>query len=93
MLTQLLLSTKRWLDSNRYPPAWNGDAFDTKGEAEYRNKEIARLVGQITVQDAPEWFAIVRSMRSDKKRWRSNVWEIPGSSVAREKPEGFDKAS
>ncbi|MEQ1941672.1 RelA/SpoT domain-containing protein [Mesorhizobium sp. VNQ89] len=43
-----------------FPPAWDGDAFDIRVEADYRNKEISRLVDEITSANAAEWFATIR---------------------------------
>ena len=42
-----------------FPPAWEGDKFDPKGEEAYRSQRIGGLVNEVTEGTADEWLAVL----------------------------------
>jgi len=43
-----------------FPPAWDDQDFDIKGEVEYRKERICELVGEVNDQNAEEWLATLQ---------------------------------
>ena len=43
-----------------FPPAWEGSAFDVKGQELYRKERIDELVGDVNEQNAEEWLNILK---------------------------------
>ena len=71
-----------------FPPMWDGET-EIEQEHDYRKKRISELVGDVTAENAPEWFDIIvrcaQTKSNDGATFPSFVTFL--EELAREKPD------